>query len=267
MSLIRIAAIALRHLYLFRASAARALRLFASVSIDIVVWGFISKYLNSVASVGFDFLPALLGAVLLWDFFSRVMFGITTAFLEDVWSRNFLNIFTTPLTISEYVAGLVLSTIGTSFVGLLVMILLASSVFGLSVLRYGFAIVPFILILFIFGVAMGTVGTAVVLRFGPAAEWFIWPLPALVSPFAAVFYPVATLPPWMRVTARLLPPSYVFENIRCIVQGKGVSKPELLVSGMLAVIYVGVAALILSLVFHFVVRTGLLARYSAESVT
>ena len=35
----------------------------------------------------------LLGAVLLWDFFSRVMHGVTTTFFEDVWSRNFLNLF------------------------------------------------------------------------------------------------------------------------------------------------------------------------------
>jgi ABC-2 type transport system permease protein len=31
----------------------------------------------------------LLGAVLLWDFFTRVMHGVTIAFFEDVWSRNF----------------------------------------------------------------------------------------------------------------------------------------------------------------------------------
>ena len=44
------------------------------------------------------------------------------AFFEDVWSRNFLNIFATPLTISEYVGGLVLSSIATSAIGLVVMV-------------------------------------------------------------------------------------------------------------------------------------------------
>ncbi len=66
----------------------------------MVLWGFISRYLNTVASPGFNFVPALLGAVLLWDFFMRVMQGVTTAFLEDVWSRNFLNFFATPLAVS-----------------------------------------------------------------------------------------------------------------------------------------------------------------------
>src|ERR1019366_336719 len=104
----RVAAVVLRQYYLLRGSPERILPLFAWVAIDIVLWGFISKYLNSVASAGFNFVPMLLGAVLLWDFMVRVMQGVTLAFLEDVWTRNFLNIFATPLSIPEYVSGLVI---------------------------------------------------------------------------------------------------------------------------------------------------------------
>src|SRR5215813_6319917 len=130
----RVVAIVLRQLYLMRGSPARVLPLFAWVAIDIVLWGFITRYLNSVAHAGVDFVSVLLGAVLLWDFFSRVMQGVSTTFLEDVWSRNFLNLFATPLRVSEYVAGLVVSSVLTSLVGLAVMLGLASAVFGLSFL-------------------------------------------------------------------------------------------------------------------------------------
>src|SRR5580692_6726471 len=176
----RTSAIVLRQFYLMQGSPARVLPLFAWVAIDMVTWGFITKYLNAVSGSGFNFVPSLLGAVLLWDFFARVMQGVTMAFFEDVWSRNFLNIFATPLSISEYVGGLVLSSIGTSAVGLVVMIFLASTIFGLSFLAYGISLVPFLLILFLFGIALGVLGAATVLRFGPASEWFIWPVPALV---------------------------------------------------------------------------------------
>src|SRR5215813_10002710 len=137
MKLSRTGAIVLRHFYLIRGSPARVLPLFAWVAIDMVLWGFITKYLNSVSAAKFDFVPVFLGAVLLWDFFTRVMHGVTMAFMEDVWSRNFLNIFATPLSISEYVAGLVLSSMGTSAIGLVVMMFLASFIFGLSFLAYG----------------------------------------------------------------------------------------------------------------------------------
>src|SRR2546423_13999860 len=143
MNLSRTYAIVLRHFYLVSGSPARVLPLFAWVAIDMVLWGFITKYLNAITGAGFNFVPILMGAVLLWDFFTRVMHGVTMAFFEDVWSRNFLNLFATPLAISEYLSGLVLSSIGTSAIGLVVMIFLASSIFGLSFLAYGIALVPF----------------------------------------------------------------------------------------------------------------------------
>src|ERR687893_347142 len=155
MRLERTAAVVLRQFYLLRGSPARVLPLFAWVAIDIVLWGFFTRYLNTVAAPGFDFVPALLGAVLLWDFFTRVMHGVTTAFLEDVWSRNFLNFFASPLKVSEYLAGLVVSSVATSAVGLIVMLLLATAAFGLSFAAYGLLLVPFLLVLFLFSIALG----------------------------------------------------------------------------------------------------------------
>jgi len=195
------------------------------------------------------------------------MHGVTMAFFEDVWSRNFLNIFASPMTIAEYLAGLVTTSIATSAVGLLVMLVLATAVFGLSFFSYGGAFVPFLLVLFLFGIALGIVGCGIVLRLGPSAEWFVWPIPALLSPFAGVFYPVATLPQWMQLVARLLPPAYVFEGMRAIVMGGAVSRVSLVIGGVLAVIDVLIASVFFTRVYRQAVRTGLIARYSAESVS
>ena len=189
------------------------------------------------------------------------------AFLEDVWSRNFLNLFASPLTIGEYLVGLVLSSIATSSVGLLLMVALASAVFGLSFLGYGLLLVPFLLVLFLFGIALGIFGSALVLRFGPASEWLVWPVPALLSPFAAVFYPVATLPHWMRQVSLLLPPTYVFEGIRAILAGEDYGGAALAWSLCLSALYILIASWFFSRVHRTAVRTGLLARQSAESVT
>jgi ABC-2 type transport system permease protein len=263
----RTAAIVLRQFYLLRGSPARVLPLFAWVTIDMVLWGFMSRYLNTVTAARFNFVPALLGAVLLWDFFIRIMQGVTTAFLEDVWSRNFLNFFAAPLSVSEYVAGLVLSSIATSSVGLGVMFVLAIGVFGLSFFAYGAVIVPFLLILFLFGIALGVIATGMVLQLGPAAEWFVWPIPALISPFAGVFYPLSTLPGWMRCLSRILPPSYVFENLRAIVSGRAPSAADLVTGALLALADILLAGWLFVRIFRRAVRTGLIARYSAESLS
>ena len=128
----RIAAIVLRQYYLMRGNLPRLMSPVLWVAIDIVLWGFITKYLNTLRYSGPNFVPTLLGAVLFWDFFSRVMHGVTMAFLEDVWSRNFLNLFASPLLLSEYLSGFVITAIATSAVGLIVMLILATTVFGLS---------------------------------------------------------------------------------------------------------------------------------------
>lgn len=263
----RLAAVALRQFYLYAGSPTRLVPLFAWVAIDIALWGFISRYLNSITSPGFNFVPALLGAVLLWDFLTRVMQGVSTAFLEDVWSRNFLNVFATPLRISEYILGLVVTSIATSLIGLLTMLCLATLAFGLSFFAYGAAIVPFLLVLFLSGIALGIAGTAMVLRLGPASEWFIWPMPAVLSPFVGVFYPIGTLPGWMQAISRILPPSYVFEGLRAIVHGKAWNPSGLAIGFVLSILYIAAAGFFFRYVFGVAVRSGLLARYSAESTT
>lgn len=260
-------AIVLRQFYLIRGSFSRVVPLFAWVAIDIVLWGFITKYLNSVTASGFNFVPILLGAVLLWDFFSRVMQGVTMAFFEDVWSRNFLNVFATPLSIGEYLGGLVISSITTSIFGILAMLLLATVAFGLSFFAYGLMLIPFLLVLFLFGIAMGIFACGIVLRLGPAAEWFIWPIPGLLSPFVGVFYPIATLPHWMQGISYLLPPTYVFEGMRAIVMGGTVSLMHLLLGIALVILDILAACWFFARIYRFAVRTGLIARYSAESVS
>ena len=262
----RVFAIVLRQAYLMRGSPARVLPLFAWVAVDIVLWGFITRYLDRVTGNGMNFAATLLGAVLLWDFFTRVMHGVTTAFLEDVWSRNFLNFFATPLTVGEYVLGLVLTSIATSLVGLVVMIVLAGAVFGLSFFALGIALLPFLLVLFATGIAFGIASSAVVLRLGPASEWFVWPVPALLSPFVGVFYPLATLPAWMRGVAHALPPSYVFEGLRAVLAGEAFPAASLALGGALAILYVALAAWLFARVQRAAIRSGLIARYSAESV-
>jgi ABC-2 type transport system permease protein len=260
-----VAAILLRQFYLLRGSPVRSLPMFAWVAIDIVVWGFITRYLNSMAAGRFNYVPSLLGAVLMWDFFTRIMQGVSTAFLEDVWSRNFLNLFATPLTICEYLLGLVLTSMATSAVGLAVMLALAMAVFGLSFFSLGALLVPFLLVLFGFGIALGIFASALVLRLGPASEWLVWPLPALLSPFVGVFYPLATLPLWMQGVGHLLPPSYVFEGMRAVLTGRHVAAASLAGGAALAALDILLAGYYFTRVFRYAIRTGLLARYSAES--
>lgn len=266
MKLRPVAGVVLRQIYLLRGSPVRVVPMVTWVAIDIVLWGFVTRYLNAVSGSGMDFVPTLLGGVLLWDFCTRIMQGVTTAFLEDIWSRNFLNLFASPLSISEYITGLVITSVLTSVIGVIVMVLIATGVFHLQFFSMGLPLVAFLWVLFIFGISLGIFASAMVLRLGPASEWLIWPLPALLSPFAAVFYPLGVLPQWMQAVARALPPSYVFEGMRALLAAGPFPGVLLLQGAVIAVLELLLAAYFYGRVYRHAVRTGLLARYSAESV-
>lgn len=259
-------AVVLRQLYLLRSSPVRVAGNLAWGLIDIVLWGFLTHYLNEVSASGLDFVPRLLGSVLLWDFFMRVMQGVSIAFLEDIWQRNLLNLFISPISLLELLAGLVLSSLLTSALGLLVMLLVASAGFGLSLWPLGAEAAVFVLVLYLFGTALGIVAIAVLLRFGPAAEWIVWPLPALLAPFVGVYYPINTLPAWMRTIGSTLPPTYVYENLRTLIGGSPARGSDLLVAGGLALLYVALAGATLDFVQTRTRRSGQLARYAAEGM-
>jgi len=256
--------VVLRQLYLLRGSPVRVFPMVTWVAIDIVLWGFITRYLNSVSASGVNFVPTLLGGVLLWDFSTRIMQGVSTAFLEDVWSRNFLNLFASPLSVTEYITGLVITSVLTGGLGLAVMLVLATGIFHLQFFTVGAPLAAFLLVLFVFGISLGIVASAIVLRLGPASEWLLWPLPALLSPFAAVFYPLAVLPPWMQWVAHALPPSYVFEGMRGLLAGGSFPRAPLIEGAILAAVQLIIAGAVYARVYRRAVRSGLLARYSAE---
>jgi ABC-2 type transport system permease protein len=267
MSRSRVGAVVLRILYLYRGSPQRIFPIFVWVVVDIALWGFLTRYLNSVSRSDFNFVPALLGAVLLWDFLTRVMQGVTMTLFEDVWSRNFLNFFATPLRTSEYLMGMVIAAVTTGLLSLLVMLVFARAAFGLSFLTYGVALAPLLMVLFLTGISLGIAASAIVLRLGPASEWLIWPIPMLISPFAGVFYPVTVLPAWMQAVAMILPPAYVFEGMRSVVAGNPAPWDRLAVGGGLAVLYLVLACLFFFAMYRTVIRTGIIARYSAETLT
>ncbi|MBU1122766.1 MAG: hypothetical protein ABIH71_07575 [Candidatus Omnitrophota bacterium] len=71
----------------------------------------------------------------------------------------------------------------------------------------------------------------------------------------------------MQVVSRILPPSYVFESLRAVVGGRPVCWISLLWASLLAVLYIFLAGLIFKSTYNHAVRTGLIARYSAESLS
>jgi len=265
MNITRISAIFLRYFYLVRGNFQRLVQMFVWATFDVILWGFITKYLGGVAEGGIAAVSTLLGAIMLWDFLTRAMQGVSTPFLEDVWARNLLNMFASPLKQGEYIIALAAISVCTSLIGLVVMLVLAYAFFGYSLFSLGLMLVPFIFTLFLSGIALGIFATSVLLRLGPSSEWFIWPMPVVLSPFVGIFYPISVLPQWMQAVSRVLPPTYVFEGMRAALLEGQFSISSLGIGLGLSLGYVALAYVIFVRTYRKAVKSGAVARYSAES--
>ena len=269
MNLSRVFAVFVRQLFLFKSNPTRLASVFLWLVIDVILWGFISKYLSSLGQATFSFITVIMGAIILWEFMSRIQQGIMMAFLEDVWTQNFINFFASPLRIREYLSGLVLTSISAGLAGFVVMVAIAGLLFGYNAFRMGGLLLPFMLVLLVFGIAVGIFISAAIFRLGPSAEWLGWPIPMVLSLFVGVFYPIETLPSALRAFSAILPPSYVFESMRSIL-GTGAPPANivsnLVIGALLAMIYLLCTARFFVRIYRKNLVSGNIARFNAEAL-
>ncbi|MDO8594486.1 MAG: ABC transporter permease [bacterium] len=256
----RIQALLIRHLYLYQRSFPRIMDIVYWPVMELLVWGFLSLYIEKMNIAGFNAVTVLLGAVIFWDFLNQSQKSVSIAFLEEIWEKNLLNIFVTPLRLSEFF-------ISTLLVGLVRLILVGIILTVLSFLMYhfnlfslGFALIPFVLNLFLFGWSLGLFANAIILRFGTSAQILAWGFLVMVQPFSAVFYPVSALPAFLQPISWLLPSTYVFEGMRSVIATGTFSIEHLLGALLVNAVYLIVMVWFFFRMFAYVKREGKLLK-------
>lgn len=242
----------------------RLLGIFYWSFLDLLLWGFLTVYLNRIGEDRLSAVTVLIGTVILWNFLMRVQQGVGISFLEDVWARNLMNLFASPLKLWQYIAGLILVGTAGAFISVSVMATVAFLLFSYNIFQYGFLMIPFIFILFFFGLGLGIYTTAMILRFGPSSEILAWSIPALIPPFSGVFYPVSTLPQWLQYLAFFLPPSHVFEGMRVALLTGTIDLGSLFLAAALSIIFSIGSVFLLYHSYKYVLRHGLLTRFQTE---
>ena len=162
----KIYGLSLRHFYLIKSSFPRILDLIYWPSIQIFLWGFISKFFTLSSSYYNNTVGVILSAAILYDFLFRSSISYNMMFLEEIWSRNFTNLFIAPIRIREIIAALTLTAILRTLIGLVPAVLIAIPLFGVSVLKLGLPLIFLLLALYLFGVTLGLLVTSGLLRFG-----------------------------------------------------------------------------------------------------
>ena len=101
----KIYGLSLRHFYLIKSSFPRILDLIYWPSIQIFLWGFISKFFTMSSEYYNNTVGVILSAAILYDFLFRASISYNMMFLEEIWSRNFTNLFISPIKIKEIIEG------------------------------------------------------------------------------------------------------------------------------------------------------------------
>jgi len=203
MRLYRINAIIIRHLYLYKRSFPRLMDIFYWPIMDLLVWGFFSAYLAGTNLNEFNVVSVLLGALIFWNLLSQSQKAVSLSFLEEVWEKNLLNIFVTPLRISEFlIATSILALIRIVLI-VIVMGVLALFLYQFNIFQFGLYLIPFLANLLIFGSILGIFIMGILLRYGQQAQILAFGFIFLIQPFSAVFYPVSALPSFLQPNSGL----------------------------------------------------------------
>tara|TARA_B100001996_G_scaffold195615_2_gene149837 strand:+ start:633 stop:1424 length:792 start_codon:yes stop_codon:yes gene_type:complete len=237
MNFSKIYALGLRHLYLISNSLPRIIDLIYWPTVQIFLWGFISKFFTINSEYYSNTVGVILTAAILYDFLFRASISFNMMFLEEIWSRNFTNLFIAPIKISEIITSLTLTAILRTLIGLVPAAILAVPLFGVSIFKLGLPLLFLLIALYLFGVCLGLLVTSGLLRFGPSFENVAWASLFFLAPLGCIYYPIEILPNSLQIIAKVLPLVHIFEEMRNILINGTVNYLDIIKSISLSMLY------------------------------
>jgi len=257
-SFTRIGAMVLRYAYLLRSSWPRVVELAYWPTVQMILWGVFNQFLATQSSWVAQATGVLLGAVLLWDVLFRGQLGVSTAFIEEMYSRNLGHLFASPLRPVEMVMALLSISMIRTLIGLSFAALLAIPLYQFSIFSLGLPLLAFFTNLIVFGWSVGLLVCALILRNGLGAESLAWAVLFALAPISGIYYPVSALPEWAQWLAWALPSSHVFEGMREVMFSGTFNMTHFISSVALNIFYMLLCMLVFLKTFHMARRRGLL---------
>ena len=254
----RIFALFLRHFYLIKSSFPRLLDLIYWPTIQIILWGFISKFFTMYSDFYNHTVGIILSAAILYDFLFRTSISFNMLFLEEIWSRNFTNLFIAPLKISEIITAMTITALIRTLIGIVPAIILTAPFFGVSLLKLGPSLILLFLSLYLFGITLGLLVTSGLLRYGPSFENVAWSSLFLLAPLGCVYCPLSILPDWLQILAKSLPLVYIFEEVRSILMNNVVNYSNIISALILNLVYFTISVFVFYSAFDEARKKGTL---------
>src|SRR4029077_13956071 len=128
----RVGAMVLRYWYLLRSSWPRVLDLIYWPAVQMLMWGFLQRYVSQNSSFFNQAAGTFIGAVLLWDILFRGQLGFSISFLEEMYARNMGTLMMSQLRPLEFLTALMDMSLILLAIGIVPVSLLAIAFFGFN---------------------------------------------------------------------------------------------------------------------------------------
>ncbi|HEX4478572.1 MAG TPA: ABC transporter permease [Polyangiaceae bacterium] len=256
----RVGAIVLRQVYEARHNLDRFTDALYWPVIDVLLWGFMSVYLGHRDGAKPGFASFLLGTAILWGVFRNFQRDVAVGFLSEIWARNLIGLFSTPLSVSEYVSGLIIVNLLKAAAGMVVAGLVAWIFYSFDIFPLLPRLLPHLGVLMVFALAVGILVTGLIFRYSTRIQSLSWSITGLLMPFSCVFYPLDALPRSMRPIALALPTTHAFEGMRLVMSGGPIGLPDLVAGYGLDALYLALATVAFTRLFQATRSRGLLVK-------
>ncbi len=213
----RIGALVLRQYYLLRGSISKIVELFFWTLLNFIIWGYLNQYLQQAQVTPLMAFGVLLAGGMLWEMVIRSQFAMMIGTMEELWSRNLAQLFIAPMRPMEYALGMIFISFLRTTVTMVPCAIVVDVLFGFNLLDLGWQCLAFYAMQLMTGWWVGMLLSAMLFRYGLAVEWMAWMAGFILLPFTGAYYPVTVLPEWLQYVSQLLPPTYVFEGMRQIL--------------------------------------------------
>jgi ABC-2 type transport system permease protein len=220
MNLHRVRVVVRRHVYVLKRSPHRFFDVTVWPLLDVLLFGSLGAYVAQQDGSSKAGAPYLLAGILMFHVLYQLQIAICTGFMEETWSRNVLNILTTPITEAEYVSGVAVFGLAKLVVALGALTVMALLFFGFNLASVGWGLVPITAVLLLCGWSIGMAVIGLMLRYGQSAEILAWGINFLVMALSGVFNPVDAIPAPLQPISRILPTTHAFTALRALLDGQ-----------------------------------------------
>jgi ABC-2 type transport system permease protein len=257
MKIHRIKAIIIRYYYNFLHNLDRIFDSFYWPVMDILLWGLTFRYVVSSGSIGSDIVLMMLSGLVFWQVVWRAQYEIAVNFLEELWSQNLVNLFSTPIKLTEWLTAVIILGLGSMVVTVGLSMTVAWILYQANILSYGWKLIPFFASLLLMGWWVGFMVTGLLVLFGRGIQTFAWAGVYILAPFSAIYYPVSYLPLWAQKVTIFVPSSYVFEGMRQVLNTGFFSWEKWIISITLNIIYLALSLFFFKACFYKSLDKGL----------